>query len=91
MSQLTYLQCSDCPLGGLPDLSDLDNLQMLTCSRCTLTDIPDVTGCDAIWYLWCTGNHFGTDDCPLIQAIEAMGLSSFGYNPQDDDSYLTCP
>jgi len=91
MSQLAYLQCSECPLGELPDLSGLDNLQMLTCSRCELTDIPDVTGCDSIWYLWCPGNDFGTDDCPTIQAIEAMGLSSFGYNPQFDDSYLTCP
>jgi Leucine-rich repeat (LRR) protein len=90
MSELTYLQCSECPLGALPDLSNLDNLQMLTCSDCELTDIPDVTGCDAIWYLWCDGNDFGIDDCPLIQTIEAMGLSSFGYNPQSDGSTLNC-
>ncbi len=91
MSSLAYLDCSECPLGDLPDLSDLDNLQMLTCSECELTDIPDVTGCDALWYFSCSGNKFGADDCPIIQQIEAMGLTYFSCNPQHDGSSLTCP
>lgn len=88
---LQYLECHDCPVGTLPDVSALDALQMFSCDNCGLTDIPDVTGCDAIWYFICDGNEFGPDDCPTIQAIDAMGLSYFNYNPQFDDSYLTCP
>ncbi len=75
----------------MPDLSGLDNLDTLYCFNCELVDIPDVTGCDAINDYRCEGNLFGTDDCPVIQAIEAMGLSYFRYNPQDGGIDLTCP
>ncbi len=91
MPNLAYLKCDYCPVATLPDLSGLDNLQMLTCNSCLLTDIPDITGCASIWYLYCESNYFGTDDCATIQAIEAMGLTTFIYNPQHDGSTLTCP
>ncbi len=91
MPSLAYLKCENCPITTIPDLSGLDNLQMLTCSNCLLTDIPDVTDCDAIWYFNCSNNFFGSDDCATIQATEAMGLSYFNYNPQNDGSTLTCP
>lgn len=66
----------------MPDLSELDNLNKLYCFDCELVDIPDVTGCDAIDTYRCDGNLFGPDDCPTIQAIKAMGLTYFNYNPQ---------
>ena len=75
----------------LPDLSGLDNLNTLHCYNCGLTDIPDVTGCDAIDTYYCYWNYFGQDDCPTIQAIEALGLSLFDYNPQKGSGDLVCP
>ncbi len=75
----------------LPDLSALDNLHTFYCYDCGLEDIPDVTGCAAMNRFWCYWNQFGADDCPMIQAIEAMGLADFQYNPQLSGPDLTCP
>jgi len=90
-TSIKYLYVNSCPIASLPDLSGLDTLQRLECANCLLTDVPDVTGCASIDYLRCPYNYFGSDDCAMIQAIEAMGLSTFIYNPQNDGSTLTCP
>ena len=90
LTNLKYVTCNSSPITTLPDLSALDALTRLECSNCLLTDIPDVTGCASIDYLRCNYNNFGADDCAMIQAIEAMGLSTFVYNPQKDGSTLTC-
>ncbi len=91
LTNLKYFSCSSSPITTLPNLSALDNLQTLECSNCLLSDIPDVTGCAAITYFRCPYNNFGSDDCAMINAIEAMGLSTFIYNPQKDGTTLTCP
>ncbi len=84
-------ECNNCPVSSLSCLSGLNNLGVVTCDDCLLTDIPDVTSATSMFLFWCFGNNFGSDDCPTIQAIEAMGLTYFAYNPQKDGSILTCP
>ncbi|NOY22971.1 MAG: leucine-rich repeat domain-containing protein [Acidobacteria bacterium] len=91
LTNLKNITCNSSPITTLPDLSALDALTHLECSNCSLTDIPDVTGCASIDYLRCNYNNFGQDDCATINAIEAMGLTTFVYNPQKDGSTLTCP
>lgn len=91
LTNMKYLYCNSTPLTTLPDLSNLDDLTYLKFSNCLFTDIPDVTGCASIISLRCPYNNFGLDDCAMINAIEAMGLTTFVYNPQKDDSILTCP
>ncbi|NOZ13725.1 MAG: leucine-rich repeat domain-containing protein [Acidobacteria bacterium] len=91
LTHLKSITCNSSPITTFPDLSALDTLTRLECSNCLLTDIPDVTGCDSIDYFRCNYNNFGQDDCATINAIEAMGLTTFVYNPQKDGSTLTCP
>lgn len=91
LTTLERLYISDNAIAVLPDLSALDSLHTLHCQNSGLTDIPDVTGCDAIDTYYCYWNYFGQDDCPTIQAIEAMGLSLFDYNPQKGSGDLVCP
>ena len=86
---LRMLRCSSNQLTKL-DVSANTALYVLHCGRNQLTDIPDVTGCTGLYEYDCHGNYFNADDCPTIAAIEAMGLSTFIYNPQADGHTITC-
>jgi Leucine-rich repeat (LRR) protein len=85
------LTCNDCVGITLPDFTGWTQLQQLSITFCELDDIPDVTSCTSLQYFRAGYNNFGPDDCPLIQAIGAMGIGTFIYNPQADDSTLICP
>lgn len=91
VTKLVGLNCAYAPVSVWPDFNLLDDLTTLNCTSCGLTDLPDVTGCASLDSLICSGNNFGADDCPMIQAIETMGLTTFVYNPLQDDGTLTCP
>ena len=90
MTDFLRLGCNYCPGLIPPDFTGWTSLQRFFCRGCELDDIPDVTDCTAMYYYDCADNNFGPDDCPLILDIQAMGISSFFYNPQADMSTLTC-
>ena len=90
-TELQTLNARNTLITSLPDLSALTQLKTLVVNDCLLTDIPDVTHNTLLESYLCYGNYFGTDDCSRIQAISAMGLDNFLYNPQADGSTLTCP
>jgi len=66
-------------------------LENVYCSNNLIENIPDVTAASGMKTYWCTNNYFGSDDCPVIQAIEAMNLEVFSYNTQADGSTVNCP
>jgi len=91
LANLRELDCRHNQLTTLPDLSALGNLQRLYCSSNQLTNIPDVTGCNNLISLYCNHNHFGPDDCAMIDAIEAMGpFVYFTYSPNANGSIIDC-
>ncbi len=91
LTELQFLNVSGTPITSLPDMSALTQLKYLYMKNCLLADIPDVTNSTQLEVFLCYGNYFGSDDCSRIQAISAMGIPSFIYNPQADGSTLTCP
>jgi len=90
-TELEGLFAGNTLITSLPDMSAFTQLKYLYLYDCLLTDIPDVTHNTQLQAFYCQGNYFGPDDCIRIQAIEAMGIPTFIYNPQADGSTLTCP
>jgi Leucine-rich repeat (LRR) protein len=90
-TELENLDARNTLLTSMPDMSALTQLKYLYLYDCLLTDITDVTHSTQLQDFKCWGNYFGPDDCSRIQAISAMGIPSFSYNPQADGSTLTCP
>ena len=89
-TDFSRLSCNGCVGIFLPDFTGWTSLTRLYITFCQLDDVPDVTSCTSLQYFGAAYNNFGADDCPMIQAIEAMGTVSFTYNPQHDGSTLTC-
>ena len=88
-SNLEYLNCSFNQITDL-DVSSNSKLIELNCAYNQLSNIPEVTLCNNINYFWCDHNSFGDDDCNTISNIKSMEMGTFVYNPQMDDTYLSC-
>ena len=78
-NQLTSLNVTNCI-----------SLWYLDCHSNQLNDIPDIAGCTNLDSYECHANNFNADDCSVIASIEALGLSTFSYNPQRNGDIVDC-
>ena len=75
---------------ALPDLGQLANLEELRIDNNLFTELPDLTGHSNLRTLTCQGNFFSSLDCPSITPLLLRSMDVFVYNPQNDNSDLTC-
>ena len=79
-TSLEFIQCFNNKLASLPQLSHLINLTYLDITTNRITNLPTMP-INLDTFL-CTNNWLDESDCPEIQIIEGMGLTTFTYNPQ---------
>lgn len=88
---LDILKCEDNQLTSMPDLSGLTSVRSLHMNDNLLTSVPDVSMLSTLESFRIHRNYLDSGDCPDIQAIEARNLLQFYWNPQKDQSTLSCP